>query len=483
MSNRDLSSRIHARLDALMAAMARVHGEDPGAGRLLIALSGGPDSRLLLELAAGWARAGGRTIAAAHFNHRIRGQDADMDEQFCREICDSLGITLHCGGTDPRPLSRKRGRGLEEAARRLRLDFLEHLRMKHGFLAIATGHHRNDQVETVIMRLFRGTGLDGLRGMRPISGRTIRPLLTLSQDEILKALQDFNLPWREDATNLDGSNVRGRIRRELMPLVRDIFGPGAADNPARLAELCESDLEHLDALARTALARLVLPSSPSASTPDAAPHRSGTDAHLPGLAVGGLLALPAAIAGRVVRLWLEPVLPADLAHVHVRNILRWLTEGQSGTTLDLPGPLRLTREFDVVRIAEEPPVFDEADRWRVHIESMDAVPPTIPGPRREGETWRLISSADMIRGHLQVRPPRPGDRMRPFGLAGTKKLSDLMQERRIPVIARPRVLVVADRIGVLWAIGITQDERTRVLPTTRRTVTISIEKARRGDDD
>ena len=464
MSSGDLTGLVQTRLNELLGVVANSCGEDPATAGLLVAFSGGPDSMALLDLAATWAAAGSRTLVAAHFNHRLRGARADRDEAFCREICGRLEVPLICGGADPRPLARLRGRGLEEAARRLRLDFLEDTRRARNLCALATGHHRDDQTETVLMRVCRGTGLDGLRGMRPHSGRIIRPLLAVSRAEILAYLQARRLPWREDVTNRDGTNVRSRVRRELLPLLQDIFGAGAAANPARLADLAEPDLAYLDELAAAAFAEL------------AGPQR--TAASLPPLAVTGLLALPPAIASRVVRRWLQPVLPVDLARIHVVAIMRWLAGSQSGTGLDLPGPLRLVREFDAVRVAQPPPPQVTAAQWCVRAEPLDEVPARVPPPWQQADSWRLISAADHLAGGLHVRAPRPGDRLQPFGLAGHKKLSDLVQAQRIELAARASLLVVADRAGVLWAVGVAQAERTRVLPTTRQAVTIVVERRR-----
>lgn len=469
MTSADLTSRIGRRLDELLGAVAVAHGEDPRAAGLLVAFSGGPDSLALLWLARSWALARGRPLLAAHFNHRLRGADADRDEDFCRQMCDRLQVAIVCAGGDPRPLARERGRGLEEAARRLRLDFLEEARRAHGLCAVATGHHRDDQAETVLMRIGRGTGLDGLRGMRPRRGRIIRPLLAVARREILALLQERGLAWREDATNRDGSNTRSRVRRELLPLLRDIFGAGAARNPARLAELAGTDLAYLDATAAAALADLaVAPPEPSADSADSRPPA--------GLAVGRLLALPDAIRRRVLRLWLQPLLPVDLARIHVRQIERWLAGGQSGSGLDLPGPLRLVREFDSVHVAQAPPPGRESDRWSVRIAPLDEVPPQVPAPWRAGDAWHLISAADHLAGGLCVRAPRAGDRLQPFGFAGHRKLSDLMREKRVALAARRHVLVVADREGPVWVVGLAQDERTRVLPATRQAVTIIVER-------
>jgi len=465
MDPSSFEDHVASRLDQLVSAAARAHGEDPAATGLLVALSGGPDSVALLAAAATWARTRTRPLAAAHFNHNLRGAGSDGDQRFCADLCTRLDIPLTIGAGDPRGLARQRRRGLEDAARELRHDFLEKTRTAGDLAAVATGHHRDDQAETVIMRLFRGTGLDGLRGLRPVSGRRIHPLLEVTRGEILTYLAGVGLTWRDDPTNLDGSNRRSRLRRELLPLVRDIFGEGSQLNPARLAELAETDLEHLDQLTDQAWQHLAGPAQPG---------HTGASLHVP-----GVNELPPAVAGRVLRRWLHHALPADLARVHVDAVRRWLEHGQSGTGLDLPGPLRLERVFDRVGLAGTPPPCDDATHWRVSLEPRTDVPLPPPPPQVDLDgTWRLVCPSETLQGNLRLRNPRPGDRLEPFGLAGRKKLSDLMQEKRIPNVMRAGLLVVEDDAGILWVTDLAQAERTRILPSTRQTVTIIVGRRR-----
>jgi tRNA(Ile)-lysidine synthase len=286
----------------------------------------------------------------------------------------------------------------------------------------------------------------------------------VTRGEILAHLEQRGLAWREDTTNRDGSNVRSRVRRELLPLIADIFGPGATLAPARLADLCEADAAHLEALGDAAWADLGCADATRSPDPLAT-----------SLPVDRLLALPAASRRRVLRRWLQPSLPQDLELAHIEAIERWLREGQSGTGLDLPGPLRLVRDFDRVRIDRAPPLRTDAAAWRVRVEPLAERPDPVPPPGRHGRGWRLVCAADRLAGNLQVRHPRPGDRLQPFGLAGHKKLSDLVQEKRIPRESRAGLLVVVDGAGPLWVVGVAQAERTRVLPATRQAVTIILE--------
>jgi tRNA(Ile)-lysidine synthase len=464
MSSTNLVQRIERKLAELVADAARDNGEDPGAAGVLVALSGGPDSVALLDVAARWARREDRPIIAMHVDHQLRGSASRQDAAFCAELCARLEIELVTVRVDARGVARHRGRGIEEAARQLRLDALEDVRCARGLTAIATGHHRDDQVETVILRLFRGTGLDGLRGIRPRRGRVIHPLLAVSRVAIAEYLTAQGLKWCDDASNADGSNRRGRVRHELLPLIRDIFGLGAGDSMARLAELADADLGYLEE--RSDHAWRAVQTEP----PDGLVE--------PVVSATALASLPAAIARRVIRRWLGEALPTDLELVHVDEIRRWLADSQSGTGLDLPGGVRIERVFDALGVVGEPPPVASVETWRVAVEPLDAVPDPVPPPRRDPDGWRLVCAADALHGAVRLRHPRAGERLEPFGLGGSKKLSDLCQERRIPGRSRSGLLLVEDDRGPLWVLGIVQDERTRVLPTTRQAVTIFVSRRR-----
>jgi tRNA(Ile)-lysidine synthase len=462
----DFVSLIGHSLDAMLLRPEAVGRDTPGLG-LVVALSGGPDSVALLLAARAWGERTGRPVAAAHLNHLLRAADAEADVEFCRSLCRRLALTLFEHAADPRPLARARGQGLEEAGRRLRRTFCEDLLVEHpAYGWIAAGHHRDDQVETVLMRLFRGTGPDGMRGIRPVAGAWLHPLLEVDRRDILAFLDEAGQPWRTDVSNLEGDNRRARLRRELLPLARDIFGAGCEEGPARLADLLGEDLDLLAELTRDWVESCV---------------NSDGDLRVP-----SLLELVPAARARVLRVWLQEKGAADLGRIHIDNVAIWLQDGVSGTSLDLPGDLTLQRDFEVVRLAgtasPAPPLRFAGD-YRILVTAGPAgVDPTAAG-RREGAgdpseegTWALTCPAGILRGNLQIRNWRRGDRLRPFGLQGTKKLSDVLRESRVARPERDNVLVVTDEDGILWVVGVTRTERTRMLPDTTRTVTISVVK-------
>jgi len=465
----DLIHRVGQRLDELVALPAAAACNPPPGARagLIVTLSGGPDSVALLLACQAWGTRTGRPIAAAHLNHLLRGTAATADLDFCRDLCQSLDIPFFTESADPRPVARIRGQGLEEAGRHLRRQFCEGLLTTHPqYTWLATGHHRDDQIETVLMRLFRGTGPDGLRGIRPISGCWLHPMLGIDRAGIIAFLATVGQPWRTDASNLEGDNARARLRRELLPLLRDIFGAGCLDGPARFAELWDDELTLLDLLTDQWLADCL--------EPDGA------------LRITGLANPAPAATRRVLRRWLANAGAEDVARVHIENIRVWLAEGVSGSTLTLPGALELAREFDRVSLRRSEtgnPALRFAGDYRIVVAPAAAVDDPAGQGYAEGAgdpadeaTWRLSCPAAGLRGNLQVRHPRPGDRIRPFGLRGTKKLSDLLREHRVTRDNRKSVLVVADDEGILWVVGLARSERTRLLPSPARTVTISVVK-------
>lgn len=476
MTSSDLSRIVTLELDRLWSS-----SPESVASGLLVALSGGPDSVALLLTARDWALERGRPLGAAHLNHGLRGEAADRDEAFCVELCARLDIPLHLHHEDPRPAARLRGRGLEEAARHLRRRFFATVLQEHPeYGAVATGHHRDDQTETVLMRLLRGSGPDGLRGIRPRQGRTLHPLLGVTRCQIVAFLEDRGQPWRLDESNRDGDNLRTRLRREALPLLRELFGEGCDAAPARLAALLEDDLQLLDDLT----------------------DRTRTDLAGPedSLSVPGLLGLEPALARRVLRRWLADRRPQehlDLERVHVVNILAWLREGGSGSAHDLPGAGRLVREFDALRwqdtTGDDQPLRSAAD-FRILVRGAEQpADPTDPAARGRLEgagekridaesgqpTWNLTCPADVLQGNLRIRNWRSGDRFQPFGLDGTRKVSDLLRDLRVAATRRDGVLVVEDEAGILWIVGLARSERTRLLPTTGRTVTLVVKERNR----
>lgn len=215
----------------------------PEGSLVLCAVSGGRDSMALLNILGELSGKLGFTVAAAHFNHCLR-PTADRDEGFVRSWCRVRGIAFVSGKGDAGAFAKTEGRGLEDAARTLRYGFLEEAADKLGAAKIATAHHREDNAETVLLHLLRGSGLGGLGGIAPVRGRIVRPLLEVGRGEIEAYLIGRGIPYVDDETNMDVGFTRNRLRLEVMPLLEELY-PGCAKRLAASAELLREDEEHL----------------------------------------------------------------------------------------------------------------------------------------------------------------------------------------------------------------------------------------------
>ena len=448
--------------------------------RVLVAVSGGPDSTcLLLTLAA--LRASLRfELHAAYFDHQLRGPRAAAREQrFVRSLTEQLDVPLHCGGGDVR--AHARGRSPEEAARELRYRFLAQAARTAACGAVAVGHTRDDQAETVLLHLVRGSGLRGLAAMAPAAPwplpvppagleteaeapRLVRPLLGLSRDDTEGCCRQAGVVPLRDPSNRSRAFLRNRIRGELLPLLRR-YNPRIEDALARLADAAATDVALLERLAADALL---------------------TDVTVePGvirLARRRLVELPAALQRHAVRLAVVRLLgeARGLADRHVRAVLRAST-GPTGAKLDLPRGLRVEVRRDAVVLSTTPPAgpppLPEGEvtlpvagsarfgRWRFRAELATETPPDLSSAC---DPHTAVLDADACGDRLWLRRRRRGDRFHPLGLAGTKKLQDFFVDAHVPRSERDAVPLVCSERGIAWVVGQRPAEWAKVTRKTRR---------------
>lgn len=312
---------------------------------VLVALSGGADSMCLLHLLCSLRETAGIQVQAAHLNHQIRAEGA-ADAEFVRQWCRSAGVACHVGERDVPRWAAERGMGLEEAGRKLRYDFLEECAARCGAAKIATAHNANDNAETLLLHLVRGTGLAGLGGIAPVRGKIIRPLLTASREEILAYLEENHVPHVEDASNLDCAYSRNYMRHQVLPLLRE-QNPRLLEGLSRTAALLRRDEDYLEEQAEAFLAGAVREEPDGVSVPAAA-----------------LAALPEPVSSRAVQRLYARLLPEEiLSSAHREGLLALCrSESPSGTT-PLPGGIEGRRRYDrlaLCRRAEEAAVSPRA---------------------------------------------------------------------------------------------------------------------------
>jgi len=323
-------------LDTIQAHGMIIPGE-----RVLIGVSGGPDSIALAQVLTDLEKDLDIRIGLAHLNHMLRGSDALADEAFVREFAGEHSLDLVVEKKNIAELAKKQRLCVEEAGRNARYDFFTRLASEKGFDRVALGHHRDDNVEQVLMNLVRGTGPSGLRGIPPVrQEKFIRPMIRISRADILAFLDEINQTYRIDGSNEDTSYLRNRIRHRLIPFLETQFNPDIKTGIARMSGIIEQEDNFLEQMAQTAL--------DNATT--------GRVKEQIELSIPEINRLDRALGARVIRAALLSV-KQDLRRIsntHIRDILNFAEKrGESGKSLDLPGRIRVYRQRNILRIKKE----------------------------------------------------------------------------------------------------------------------------------
>jgi len=476
-------------LDLLRRTIERHALVAPG-GRVLVALSGGPDSVALLHLMLALQEAGDLRVAGvAHFNHQLRGDDADRDESFCRELAASLAVAIEVGVANVREAARATRCSLEDAARTLRYAFLEAAADRLNADVIAVGHSLDDQAETFLLRLIRGAGPRGLGSIYPRAGRVIRPLIEIPRADLRQYAEDHRLRWREDETNRDLSIPRNRVRHELLPYLEREFSRGIVEVLARDAAIAREDEDLLQREAIDLASTIVLRNT------------GGTIE----VAVDALRALHPALQARVARHALTMpgsdrgqtgVRPGSDHHFvgfdQVQRLLSLAKDERERDSVSFPGRQverrgnriiigpALSRELgqpNSFRVPLSIPgeVLLDRQGWAVSAERAETAGPAAASG--SGRSAAVAVAADPLSLPLAVRSRRPGDRFRPLGQSGRKKLQDFLVDRKIPRETRDSLPLVVDGDDrIVWVVGQSVAEDFRVTEPSRGVILL---KARR----
>ncbi|MDR0362147.1 MAG: tRNA lysidine(34) synthetase TilS [Planctomycetota bacterium] len=439
------------------AAMDRILGASGTPERIVIALSGGMDSVALLHLMLGWARERGmaQTLLAAHLNHGLRGAAADGDEAFSRRFAEGLGVPFASEKADVRGAARRERLGIEEAGRLLRYGFFKRLTAGGNDMA-AVGHHADDQAETILMHLRRGAHRRGLVGMReftvmPLAGggriHVVRPMLDIPRDDLARYAAKHGLSWREDESNADPAFLRNRIRHGTIPALEAIL-PGFRARLLAKARLLADEEAELTAAGR------MLAETFSRREPGGLLLRLDPE----------LFAVPERLL-YALRHVLEEEMGARLPYGAALSRLAVLAEtGGVGESLSLPGRLRAGKESDGLFFSfagdgeggespadeillPDPPFDIETNGLAVTSVWLPATSMTEADRQNRFAEW---FNPRALRWPLCLRPPRPGERFRPLGAPGSRKLQDVMVDLKIPRRKRGGPIVLADHAGAIW---------------------------------
>jgi len=419
--------------------------------RVGVAVSGGPDSVLLLHLMKDSAFEWGITLAAVHFNHHLRGAESDGDERFVRNLADSLGIAFMGGEADVGRVAREKKRNLEATARELRYRFFFSLVDQGRLDKVVTAHTANDQAETVLMRLLRGAGTRGLSGIYPVlEGKIARPFLELSRPEIMRELEARKLEYRLDSTNLDPRLRRNKVRQQLLPLLEKEFNPGIIPLLKSHADRSRDEEAFLEQQARERSRPWRL--------------REGAEEKI---SVRALEGLAPAIQRRVLRQMLQSLRPGlrGVAYAHIERLLQFALGAQSGRSLPLPGEALARKEFDWLILGSQPlSVGNDGYAYPVEAPGEITVPALgvtfvlkIVEPQGSAREYNQVTGsaldAQKLPRRLLLRSWRAGDQFWPLGSRKLRKLKELFRQRKIPRSQRKSWPVLECGEQIVWVRG------------------------------
>jgi tRNA(Ile)-lysidine synthase len=444
--------------------------------RVGVAVSGGPDSVLLLHFMQALAREQGLKLAVVHFNHHLRGAESDGDEALVREAAESRGLDYLRGEADVGREARARRRNLEAVARDLRYRYFFSL-VDHGHLDfVATAHTANDQAETVLMRLLRGTGTRGLGGIYPVlEGKVVRPFLSVTRDEVLTGIAAHGLEYRVDSSNFNLRLRRNKVRAELLPLLAKEYNPEIIGLLNQLAERARDDEACLERAARDRAHPWRL--------------REGREERIP---VRALLEFPPALARRVLRQMLMAARGTlhGLSHAHIEAIRHFAAEAQSGKMQVLPGGTVVRKEFSWLvaapcaeKSANGDFSFPVAFPGECTVPALDSIFHfkilSRDEPSRGYNSDKLVGlDPQKLRGELVLRNWRAGDGFCPVGSRGTRKLKELFRERKIPEVRRKGWPILLCAGEIVWVRGFPPARDSAASDQTRQVLIVEEESTR-----
>ncbi len=457
----------------------------PG-NRVLMAVSGGPDSVALAHILYNLRKALDVSLVIAHLDHGLREDESAADALFVADFAQQLGLPFSIGGRDVAGYRSKHRLGLEEAAREVRYRFLSEVAAETGADLVATGHTRSDNVETILMHLIRGSGTLGLKGLPVKTTRheyngvqieIIRPLLGISRDEVKAYLSERNIPSRQDSTNQELSPLRNRIRLELLPMIKN-YNPAADEALLRLADIASEELDYL-ARARDAEWEKVASRADDCVILEKNPFK----------------ALHPAVRRSILRRALEEIAGSlkDFEAGHIEDILAHLDK-PAGRQVVLPGGITFTVEYSRYLLGKDPeklcpypelegevalkiPGKSIAGGWKIKTEVLEG------GKMPEGAgAFKACFDYDKTGKSLVLRERRPGDRFIPLGMKGEKKVKDYLIDAKVPRLWRNRIPLIESGGHIIWVVGHRIDDRVKITPQTRKVLCIEMETGRAQDE-
>lgn len=441
--------------------------------RILVAFSGGVDSLALLMVLHGLKDRLKIEIGACHLNHMLRGKAADEDENFTRETCEKLGVPFYSVKRDVHAYGREKKLSLEAAGRALRYAFFKDIMVNMNYTRCATAHHLDDQVETILMNIMRGSGLNGLVGMSPLREGFIKPMLFLKKEELSSYLSGIHLQAREDGSNLESIYRRNKVRNELIPYIRENFNEDFPETLWRMSRLLSDDLDFLEETVEENVKTCLLYEQEEKV-----------------IILKEAFTLHGAICRRLIQkaiLFIKGDL-SDIEEKHIREIMA-LQHKETGKVVDIKDSVMARNDYGQI-IIERKKTAERKERM-LHEEL------TIPGTYKVLDktiTFRYVGrdeiikdkrlrffNGDIIEEKIIIRHRDEGDRMRPFGMNGYRKLKNILIDKKISREDRDTLLVFQNRNEIFYIGSMIISDDYKVKESTQKILEVGIFEEEKND--
>jgi tRNA(Ile)-lysidine synthase len=434
---------------------------------ILLGLSGGPDSVFLFHLLRLLRDELGYNLYCAHVNHLYRGEDAYSDEKFAMDLCDKYGIKCFILRKHASEYAKELNMTEEEAGRKMRYDFFNGILEDMGGGYISTAHNYNDQVETLLQRIIRGTGIDGLVGMEFKVRNIIRPILDVKRCELEKHLHDNGYEYCIDKTNLEAIYGRNRIRLDFIPFVEENYNPRFQDSIFRLSQTVKNDREIIEESVRKAYKDVLVSEKGNIR-----------------LDLEKFNGLVKGLKTRILRHSIEK-LKGNLVNVefsHLEQVLSICERKNTGKTVTLTENISIGIEYGEIVVKAKEEIKDYVynisigDSIIIGEAEVELKTYMIDYEKYDKSFNRILVDCDKIKGGLIVRNRRPGDRFVPLGMKGQKKLKNFFIDERIPRDKRNKVPVLADEENIIWIAGYRMSDLYKIDKNTKKVIVIEIKE-------
>lgn len=428
---------------------------------VLVGLSGGADSVCLLLLLNKFKGKLYSELSAVHVNHMLRGDEALRDQVFCQELCLSLGIKIYTINADVKKTAKEKKVSIEEAARILRYEIFNNLKVEYGVEKIATAHNRNDNTETILFNIFRGTGLSGLRGIPIKRDFIIRPLLDFTRDEIINYLKNNNQKYCTDSSNLSDDYTRNYIRNKIIPDIKLNINPNLEDNVGRLSLIYSFFEKYLKNRVDETISASVN-------------HNNG----LFKISLPNLKMMDDFFLGEFFRVFFQDIINLEYNHQSFIRI-KDLISGKTGLKINLSGSYWMYRERDSLVVSDEHQIYSDKHltvvlNSELEFEGKKLIFEIVDRPEivKFEKNTEMLDAENIVPENLKIRYWRKADKFKPLGLKGFKNISDFLQEQKTDTFNKNRYFILENGNDIICLPGLRIDDRYKITGKTKKILKI-----------